>query len=176
MKSPDNPIVGKFYAVPAVRVTTWNSFRGWLPVVGPKHEDADFINFPWSHFHIDWRFAPGRMLVYCGGWRGQDHALAWPVQCPDSYGKQVILEASLRRMKCKREAIRFPVERAEEKWLPALRDKYACAKLIKGVCPHRGIPVSAMHRDGDVLTCPGHGLSWHAITGELVTVGKEGSR
>lgn len=169
MISPENLIVGKFYKVPSVRVTTWNGFRGWLPVVGPKHEDAEFINFPWSHFHIDWRFVPQRILDYCGR-PGPEAALAWPVQCPDSRGARVILETALRRMKCKREAIRFPVERAEQRWLPELRKKYACAKLTNGVCPHRGIPVSAMHRDGDVLTCPGHGLRWHAITGELIKV------
>jgi len=159
--------VGRIYRVPAVLVTGWWHYRGWLPVIGPMHEDAEFLNFPWPHFHVDWRFAPEAVWESHRDFPNQGSHFAMPIQCPDKRGNQVIVRGpELRRMKCKRAPGRFPVERANERWLPALRAKFACAKLINGTCPHRGIPVSAMYRDGDILTCPGHGLQWNALTGE----------
>ena len=158
-------ILGKYYQVPAVRVDNWHGFEGWLPVVGPKHEDAEIIKFPWEHFHIDWRFAARSLFDYIASFRGASYVLAWPVQCPDTRGERVIQEGPiLKRMTYKRETPQFP-PRPSTSWAPVLAQKYACAKLINGVCPHRGIPVSAMHREGDILTCPGHGLQWNAITG-----------
>ena len=159
-------IIGKFYKVPAVRVATWHKFVGWLPVIGPMHEDAEFVNFPWQHFHINWGFVPNCIWDKIGNALYPGHHFAWPIQCPDGHGKRVILEGPvMKRMKYKRDPGRFPVEAARAKWLVRLEQSMACAKLINGVCPHRGIPVSAMHREGDILTCPGHGLQWNAITG-----------
>jgi hypothetical protein len=159
-------VLGKFYRVPAVLVSKWWEFHGWLPVIGPKHEDAEFVNFPWEHFHIDWRFAPERVWRSHIDWPTEGSHFGSPIQCPDRRGERIILQGpELRRMKYKRAPGPFPVKRA--KWLPAMQERFACAKLVNGACPHRGIPVSAMHRDGDVLTCPGHGLRWNAVTGEL---------
>lgn len=51
-------IIGKRYRVPAVLVAGWLSarhgFNGWLPITGPMHEDAEIINFPHLHYHVDW--------------------------------------------------------------------------------------------------------------------------
>jgi hypothetical protein len=164
-------IIGKFYQVPAVRVLDWHGFEGWLPVIGPKHEDKEIVGFPWEHFHLDWRFVPRRVFDWIAGIRGPQYVYASPIQCPNMRGERVIDEGPiLKRMTYKRELPPFP--RAPTSWVPVLAKKYACAKLINGVCPHRGIPVSAMHRDGDILTCPGHGLQWNAITGLAHTSGE----
>lgn len=161
----DSMTVGKFYTVPAVRVRTWHGFSGWLPVIGPKHEDAEFINFPWQHYHLDWRFAPDSVFKKLSYWRGPTFVYGAAIQCPDTRGTRVIDEGPVqKRMKCKREPPAYPFDSAP--WVKALAAKYACAKLTKGLCPHRGIPVTAMIRDGDILTCPGHGLRWNALTGE----------
>lgn len=160
--------LGRFYRVPAVHVIEWRGFYGmWVPVIGPMHEDAEIVNFPWQHFHVDWRFVDTRIwkayqdLYLKGGHFGA------PLQCPDKRGDRVIDRGpELRRMKYKRDPGSFPNTGA--KWQPKLREKFACAKLVNGTCPHRGIPVSAMHREGDILTCPGHGLKWHAVTGLAV--------
>lgn len=158
--------IGRYYRVPSVYVNNWWRFQGWLPVIGPMHEDAEFVNFPWQHFHIDWRFAPERVWRGLRDWPREGSHFGSPIQCPDSFGKRVIERGpEPRLMKYKRDPGAFPVERANQTWLPSLRAKYACAKLLNGLCPHRGIPVSAMHRDGDILTCPGHGLQWNAVTG-----------
>lgn len=52
------PVIGKFYMVPATR-WKWNCTgrrKKWWPVVGPKHNDVEFFNFPHQHFHTDVRF------------------------------------------------------------------------------------------------------------------------
>lgn len=159
--------IGRYYRVPAVLVEEWWGFRGgWIPVIGPMHEDAEIVNFPWQHFHIDWSFAPRELWKLWGNNRYQGEHFAHPIQCPDTLGHKVIQRGpELRLMKCKRDAGRFPIDIGMKRWLPKLQAKFACAKLVNGVCPHRGIPVSAMHRDGDILTCPGHGLQWNAVTG-----------
>lgn len=162
---PSEKVVGRYYLVPAVRVNEWHGFQGWLPTLGPKHEDAEIVGFPWSHFHVDWRFAP-KWLCDSFSWRGPEYVLAYPIQCPNSRGAKVIEEGpTLRRMKMKREQFEFPRRGG---WITALRHHHACDKLVNGRCPHRGLPVEAMHRDGDILTCPGHGLRFNAITGEAL--------
>ena len=172
MKAPiptEQVTVGKFYMVPAVRVVDWHGCKNeWIAVIGPKHEDAEIIGFKWQHFHIDWRFAPRRVFDRMASIMGGAYVHAYPIQDPDGRGDKAILEGPvLRRLKCKRE-LSGPFPRAAARWIPALEEKFACARLVNGLCPHRGIPVSAMHRDGDVLTCPGHGLRWSATNGELI--------
>lgn len=47
--------IGKFYRVP----TVWgynHGYTGNWPVLGPKHEDREIIEFDDHHYHIDWRF------------------------------------------------------------------------------------------------------------------------
>lgn len=163
-------IVGQFYKVPCVRVERWHQFEGWFPVIGPMHEDAEIIRFSPEHFHIDWRFVSERIWKEFGNRSYPGHHFAWPIQCPDGWGRKVILEGpALKRLKCKRDPGRFPTEKAT--WMDRLHKAMACTKLTNGVCPHRGIPVDAMHREGDILTCPGHGMRWNAITGLPVAVG-----
>jgi hypothetical protein len=164
-------VIGEFYRVPAVRVLKWRFFlNGWLPIIGPQHEDAEIINYPWQHYHIDWRFAPERAVrdALMGRGGNQSFLYATPVMCSDTARARIIIEGPLlKRMKCKREWPAFPRQPLIGKgWPDALREKYACARLINGKCPHRGIPVSAMRRDGDILECPAHGLRWNSITGE----------
>ena len=157
-------IIDQFYKVPAIRVTEWHGHKGWLPVIGPMHEDAEFVNFPWPHFHVDWRFVSWQLWRRLSDVPARNHHFGRPVQCPDRHGNRVILEGpTLKRMTYKRDPGHFPRECA--RWIEPLEQSLACAKLINGLCPHRGIPVSAMHREGDILTCPGHGLQWNAVTG-----------
>jgi hypothetical protein len=157
---------GRFHLVPAVRVTEWRGLRDcWIPVMGPKHEDAEHVKFPWPHFHVDWRYVPQR--VWNRFWSNTGRHYGMPIQCPDMRGNKVIAEGpTLRRFTLKRDGGAYPIKSAT--WRKSLGESMGCQKLMNGLCPHRGIPVSAMQRDGDILTCPGHGLRWHAITGELV--------
>lgn len=164
-----NYIIGKFYEVPAIKVRDWYGFAGYIPVSSPEHEDKEIIGYPWQHLHIDWRFAPAAVWKQAK-WRGDDHAYAYVVMRHNTHGEQqAIGEPVNRRMKCKRLLPEYPVEKAT--WMPKLEKAFACAKLINGTCPHRGISVSAMIQDGDALICPGHGLRWNRHTGELMARG-----
>lgn len=159
-------IQGKFYQVPCVKVTEWHRFKGWLPILGPFHEDAEFVKFPWMHYHLDWRFVPQRVFDDMSAYRGPAYVHASVIQCPNRMGDITISAGpELKRMKYKRPTPAYPSSAAT--WLPQLTDKYVDAKIVRGLCPHRGIPVEAMVRDGDILTCPGHGLRFSASTGRI---------
>lgn len=165
-------VIGKYYSVPAVRVKDWYGFHGWVPVIGPKHSDAEVIKFPWPHWHVDWRFAPQRTYEYLSYVRSPGYLYGRPIQCPNNHGETVVVEGLTdRRMKCKRELPPFVVPPANWKndWITELRKMFCGTRITNGLCPHRGIPASAMIREGDVLTCPGHGLQFNATTGEALT-------
>lgn len=153
--------VGKFYRVPTVRGRLYSTIRNW-PVMGPKHEDGEFINFPYQHYHIDWRFVPEadfRRVGYshygiplCESARINENGLGAP---------------TVRLRKCQREW--WPYPRVAASWLKKLEPAFAGCKLKNMICPHRGISLVGAPQEGDVVTCPGHGLRWNVKTGELVT-------
>ena len=55
MAEGDNWKVGRICDVQVVRAN-WCHTRADWPVLGPRHEDADHLNFPYLHWHIDGRF------------------------------------------------------------------------------------------------------------------------
>lgn len=68
--------VGSFYVVPCVRAG-WPNIDDkprWWPILGPQHEDGEFINFPYQHFHVDYPFWTPRLGSWCR-WRW---VAAWP--------------------------------------------------------------------------------------------------
>jgi Rieske [2Fe-2S] domain len=170
--SIEEMVIGKYYSVPAVRVKDWYGFDGWVPVIGPKHSDAEVIKFPWPHWHVDWRFAPSRTYEYLSYVRNPGYLYGRPIQCPNNRGETVVVEGLTdRRMKFKRELPPYIVAPANWKndWISELRQMFCGTRITNGLCPHRGIPASAMIREGDVLTCPGHGLRFNATTGEALS-------
>jgi hypothetical protein len=171
--------VGKFYRVPCIRTTKRYTYGGaqWLPIIGPEHSDKEFINFPASHWHIDWRFAGARTFKEATLFPRKEgpHSQCYSAVVQRwGWGDPVFGHAItdgepvIRRMKCKRDWPAYPYSAAT--WLPALEAAYAGSKIKPGmICPHRGLPLDGAPRDGDVVTCPGHGLRWNFKTGELVT-------
>ena len=51
--------VGRWYLVPTVEYV-WMGRRDAWPVLGPRHNDADHLRFPASHYHVDARFLSAR--------------------------------------------------------------------------------------------------------------------
>lgn len=157
--------VGKYYRVPCV-LTHKHSWlgSGWQPIIGPMHEDSGVVNFPYDHWHIDLRFVDGRR------YKGRIQILSpytWPILKNDRYGGEVVKQGpEMKRLRCKRVFPPYPHDQA--KWLPALQEEFCAVKMKNMVCPHRGLPLEGCPRDGDVVQCPGHGLRWNVITGELV--------
>ena len=163
--------VGKYYRVPCVLAHKrfWCG-AGWVPVIGPLHEDAEIINFPDEHFHIDWRFVMPRMLKRAQAF-GIMSEFARPIQLQTSkfygYQQQIVLDGPVvKRRLCRREFGDYP--RHKSGWQPILDSAYRDCKLKPGmVCPHRGIPLESVRAVDGVVTCPGHGLRWNVKTGAL---------
>lgn len=174
--------VGKFYRVPCIK-GAGSKYDGifsdeWIPVVGPEHSDAEIIGFPYRHWHVDWRFASGRVFERAKRQHftrnGDSDVFNYVLQRYASLGSGredldnpfvATGEVVQRRVKCRRELPAYPHQRAA--WMPKLEEKFATACMKHMVCPHRGIPLDGCPRDGDVVTCPGHGLRWNVKTGAL---------
>jgi len=165
------PIVGKYYLVPCVQ--TFNGL--WWPIIGPKHEDAEYINFPHQHYHYDLRFFGARQLTYtqANNYKSlRDKGVRYALL-------MIALEGKLKdgitekRLRCKRPMPSFPIAHPvtaqQTTWFPKLEEAYKDKKLTCLRCPHRGLPLNGLPvKDGKVI-CPGHGLQFNIETGELVS-------
>ena len=190
--------VGSFYVVPCVRAG-WPNIDDkprWWPILGPQHEDGEFINFPYQHFHVDYRFldAKARKLVSVAlgsslafsavitannivpedrepdqsNSPGPKGVRGLPSTCPpvDRIAEDVSWLRT-RRLKCKAQWPAYPDAKIVH-WLGALEMAYSGQRLKRGlVCPHKGTDLSTIKPDGMVITCPLHGLRWNVRTGEL---------
>lgn len=154
-------VVGRYYLVNTV---TQKDRGNVIPIHGPLHNDSEIINFPYDHWHIDWRFVNSRMYqeyVRLGG--GFLMPWAWPIN--EEYTDQTITK---RRMKCKRQFGQYmPPERIP--WLRSLEEKYRNLKMKNFICPHKGIPCNSTPAVDGVVICRGHGLAFSVATGELVS-------
>lgn len=161
------PVVGMFYMVPAIerypyhgRVDTW-------PVIGPKHTDMDFFDFPSEHYHVDARFITARQERFLVGyWK------LWQQSVVDVVGRSPIASRGhplpkgrpiLVRRKCRTAAYGYSF--SSMKPVQALRAHYGDPaqpiRLADGrlLCPHRKADLSQFPADeAGMVTCPLHGL------------------
>lgn len=163
--------VGKFYMVPCMytaRRGYWIPADGWVPVIGPKHEDAEHLNFPHPHYHVDWRFIAKSQY-------GQAAFASSPLgkvltnTSADAYPHVLEGEPVQKRRKCQRAMPIFPA-RVRPEWASLERAQFAaCPKLKAGnICPHRGIDLTPFIESDGTAVCPGHGLRWNTVTGDLM--------
>lgn len=191
--------VGRWYTVPVVR-GIWRPYIHleqrvlWWPVLGPMHGDADHLNFPWLHFHVDYRFINARFaravadpkLAYrqplmtthiVPEWPdGDDHCLSLRLY-PHAFREWINRESSeclkdvpraswfrLARRRCKRH---HQPHASIENFGRKLYPSYAGTRIdpARPVCPHKGTPLSSVAPVEGVLTCPLHGLAFCAKTG-----------
>lgn len=168
--------VGKFYRVPCVKTRlghVWDSvFCGeWVPVIGPRHTDEGAVNFPYEHWHVDWRFASSTVLRRARLNHLYSRVLiCFPVHDRTEDRSHPFFEGEVveRRRKCKREFPAYPHSKAQ--WLPRLQREFADVKMEGMVCPHRGLPLHGCTTEDGVVQCPGHGLRWSIETGALVPI------
>lgn len=168
-------VVGRRYLVPTV-LATWRGVKRAWPVLGPEHDDADFLNFPIRHYHLDLRFLAARWLDT--SWSGDDFIVAsgMPLCATDREGtrRQDLPPPALRQRQCRSATINFgsldtayrPPKRIEAALGP-LRAAYAGRQCAKGKLG--SIPPAA---DG-VITCPLHGLRIDAARGVVLSVGTD---
>lgn len=193
----ESPIVGRFYLVPCVRY--W--YRGrvaWWPVMGPKHEDAEHLNFTQVHYHLDRRFMSPKWfhtprfvkseIWPLGRMKGDPHfcgdtiIAARPLgefgagtgHCPGADGGGPLPAPVLRRRKCYISDVGFPeLSRSGETFLRFHRafEGRACKRDAEGhlVCPHKGARLSSLVPDkAGRVICPLHGLMINVETGRVV--------
>lgn len=162
----DMPVLGRFYMVPTVFHAGWGRT---VPIYGPPHDDAEFLNFKEIHWHVDWRFASESFYRHKITTRFQHHnnpsrllhgVVASRIRCGEPVDK---------RLKMKRETPPFP-KASSVPWLKKLEEAFEFHRLPKCLtCPHRGISLKQMTPDANgVITCTGHGLSWNSRTRFLV--------
>lgn len=152
--------VGQFYLVNTV---TRLSDGAIIPVHGGLHEDAEIINFPDHHWHIDWRFISTRLYheyFKLGG--GFLMPWAWPIS--EVYAS---VDVTKRLLKCKRQFGAY-VPPTRIPWLSKLQAKYQNAKMKNFICPHKGLPCNGTPIVDGVVVCRGHGLAFNVETGSLV--------
>lgn len=163
--------VGKFYRVPCMYTANrgfWIPSDGWVPVLGPKHEDAEHLKLPSQHYHVDWRFIPKRKFDDASSFSSPlGHVLTNTGLTP---GQHCLTgEPVTKRRKCLRSMPTFPV-RPGPGWAQMERAQFAaCPKLKPGnICPHRGIDLTPFEQEDGTAICPGHGLHWNLRTGDLI--------
>ena len=191
---------GRKYPRPCVR-TVWSRMRkpGWVPIIGPVHDDAEIIGFEPKHWHVDFRFLPRNMRRKTPGGRGIHEVFFMPVSSVwpegDSRGDSGGEGKGTMRpgMGIRVDDLpdpRYPVESYlrilnrtfhehypgypdELRWMKRLEEAHRDSELLPGpVCPHRLAPLGGIEEDEDsCVTCPMHGLRWNLRTGRLAPWG-----
>jgi hypothetical protein len=162
-------VAGRFYRVPCISHPKLKggrpSWKDWIPLIGPLHEDQEHVGFsPW-HIHVDTRF----LTLPPEGFYEESRALGGPVclsghsawnGCWDGLFLDIASNAllELRRLQCRRPV---PPVFPEASWAGALQKAHAGCRIVDGLCPHRGIQIACgRHLAPGVRQCPGHGLAW----------------
>lgn len=175
----DEVIVGKKYSVPVVVLKNRPKHLSVLPVIGPLHEDREFINFPARHWHPDRRFISQAWFVDLirGGsshWAvaltpyPSTHSLTFSHFTPD---EPLVTDGGRKIMTCRRLVGSFVKRDGKPPlWLPKLEAAYKGERLRGMICPHRGISCVGVKPEADGgIVCPGHGLKWNPETGEMIS-------
>lgn len=180
------PIVGQTYLVPCVKIRNGHGIDdmppGWWPTIGPEHEDAEIIKFTSRHIHLDGRFLLTEQLDgRLGGCYTLREILGAPLCTTDPTGRDLPitcrpLKFEFRPLECLRpmpdwDQLFAHLGVSAPPWMADLEKAFAKQWIKRDcrTCPHRGMPLASVPvaADGGV-TCPGHGLRWHAETGHLM--------
>lgn len=173
--------VGLYYEVPTIDATL-HGLRDIWPILGPWHEDAEFVKFPWEHFHLDGRFLNTRQWEWLHSRFETTDAVFGVVVTErgfSAYGeldgpRMIHGQPQIERRQCMRVLPDFPFERAT--WLFQLEKEFSSAVIRQPICPHRGIPLDGLTPKDGIVTCPGHGLCFDVLTGQCVSASKRVER
>lgn len=159
-------VIGRFYRVPTVRGRFFSKITDW-PVLGPMHEDKEFINFPQMHYHFDFRFFNRVEWEFIVRMADPLTPFSYPLIARPDYLE--LGPVTYRRRRYQRVMPGIP----KAKWLRRLEAAYANQVLKPGlVCPHRGASLRGLPVDAEgCVVCPLHGLKWNVTTGKLVPEG-----
>lgn len=168
-KLEHEPTVGRRYLVPCVK----NKRGQWMPVLGSKHHDIEYIGISDIHYHYDFRFVKEGFIKE----RFERYTFNRHLVCTsEEFAMGDILkntdEPTERALICLRRMPNFPwsVSGKPISFIEPMERAFKDVKLNCARCPHRGGPLSADNADeyGNVI-CPLHGLQWNLQTGKLVS-------
>lgn len=163
-------IIGKRYRVPIVRGYINWKWAEW-PVLGPKHEDRDYIGFEPEHYHLDARFLSNRLLRVVEDTRRGENGVFAIVIHDDDWAREAKKEPPMVHLgykwrECRRHWPEYP---RQLRWVAELSKAYSDHKLTKAmICPHRGASLAGLELKAGCVTCPLHGLMWNVATGRCV--------
>lgn len=179
------PVVGRTYLVPTVRHEWWGFTSAW-PVMGPKHEDGEHLNFPYEHYHIDSRFLNDRQrrkvewqYENIAANRGVGDVLALGVASAPLMTGHLHLPPLpapvLRPLRCRSDQHAYPLGYSLKNTPHArMHETFAgrrCGRDAAGhlICPHKGFVLDSLVPDasGRVI-CPLHGLVVDVVSARVV--------
>lgn len=162
------PIVGKTYLVPTIE-WKWCSrpVKVW-PIFLPLHDDIEFLNFPYPHYHVDARFLSKSDFRIHGFGDSQFRPIA---RRPNPESEQWNRDPGTpvwRRRKCLRSEYLYC--HSDKPEIQKMRKHFDGHKALPNrhgwVCPHRNFPLGSIGPDAEgVITCPLHGLRIRAADG-----------
>ena len=178
--SPSGPVVGKAYDVPCVRIVGDTVFPNeflkigeLVPVLLPAHDDAEYFDFPYLHFHIDFRFVNDDLWERMHACTAHIHACIITTSLVAEGPQQHSLNC-LRKMPVFPTAAEIKTSDAGYEGLTdavrGLESHYRNSRINTStlICPHRGVCLTGLPTTDGIVVCPAHGLAWNITTGELV--------
>lgn len=174
-------VVGRKYLVPGIVYPFFQPWRHenkkerwwWWPVLGPRHNDAEHLNFePW-HYHVDDRFIDRRherrirAIQYRVDVEPIKLTIAGHPLNHRNYPDHPDIEWRVRV--CRRDRMDHPVTDGSLKGQGAFAHLFAhyhgCEAPLNAdgvrICPHKGAPLSSIAPDAQgFVTCPLHGLKF----------------
>lgn len=173
------PVVGRYYMVPCVRVTHDRSVSGFpsglWPVIGPLHDDVESLGFHPRHWHLDGRFLSASQMDNVTIKGSNSYRVFRVVLCKTGlYGQEGVPipgvedKTQLVRRRCMRAQPEYPDARVSG--FAKLQESMAGSRVRCGRCPHRNLPLSSLPRvpGTNHVICVGHGLRFDMTTGSLV--------
>lgn len=169
------PSVGQWFLVPTLR-GYWNNRFGTFPVIGAPHSDAEFLDFPEEHYHIDGRFLAPRVWQQLENlFQSSERAVAARPYMLYTYKNEKFPQGNVIAWR-KRQFHRhfdYPFKDARTKQFRRLWRAFEGAHVVQGEygweCPHRRAPLYNIIPDAKGrIVCPLHGLCWDAKTGANV--------
>lgn len=170
------PVIGEWYLVPTCRHPWHGRVHDW-PVFLPLHEDAEHLNFPHQHYHIDPRFVDAHSWQFAKR-HGAFKSYAEPLEERSSYAAVQLSPLSCRfevhpaivwkRIRCKRDIGPYNFKKQiAERLTPQFVGEQCRNSKTGWICPHKRVPLGSFPVIDGTITCPLHGLQIDAATGKV---------
>lgn len=170
------PVVGESYMVPCVLIREFNGHEPFhLPVFGDWHNDKDFGQNDFDHYHIDTRFVTEQELEWfnlSGALNIQYLSGVCAINVTTMRDRGVYEDAKEIPRVCLRELGQSTTFSIHENGVLKNLSKQLMQKNFKlddkcRVCPHKGTSLQGISPVNGVILCPVHAMRFDAKTLEV---------